>query len=286
MADTQNQIWAQQYSQNIMQLAQQKYSKLLGSVYIKPNVRGKTFFQDQINAWNMEVKGSRNTQTPNNDPALARRMGIMIDYHDARLVDRGDELKSISDPKSAYSIAAAMSLGRKIDDVIIAAGIGTAYYGETGSSSITCSNVKLVTASTLTMAEVLAVKQVFDAADVEMEDRIWVAKPESLDSLLNVTQATSADYAAVKALVRGEIDTWMGFKWIMSTRITAATATIGSTVQGMAFQKNGICLAMADAPLVRTDERADLSYSWQIYYELNIGAVRLEENRVVNIYGA
>ena len=286
MADTQNQIWAQAYGQNIMQLAQQKYSKLLGSVYVKPNVRGKTFFQDQIGEWEMAVKGSRNTQTPNNDPNLARRMGIMVDYHDARLVDRGDELKSISDPKSAYTIAAAQSLGRKIDDVIIAAAIGTSYYGETGSSSVTCSNVKLVTASTLTMAEVLAVKQTLDANDVEMEDRVWVAKPEALDSLLNVTQATSADYAAVKALVRGEIDTWMGFKWIMSTRITAATAVMGSYLQGVVFQKYGVCLAMADAPMVRTDERTDLSYSWQLYYELNIGATRLEEDRVVQVYSA
>ena len=36
-------------------------------------------------------------------------------------------------------------------------------------------------------------------------------------------------------------------------------------------------------PMVRTDERNDLSYSWQVYYELNIGAVRLEEARVVKV---
>ena len=92
MADTQNVIYAQAYSRNIMQLAQQKYSKFLKAVYIKPDVRGKTFFQDQIGEWSMEVKGSRNTQTPNNDPAMARRMGLMVDYHDNRLLDRGDEL--------------------------------------------------------------------------------------------------------------------------------------------------------------------------------------------------
>lgn len=286
MADTQNVIYAQAYSQNIMQLAQQKYSKLLGSVYVKPNVRGKTFFQDQIGQWSMSTKGGRNVQTPNNDPVLARRMGVMVDYHDNRLLDRGDELKSISDPRSAYTIAAAQSLGRKIDDVIIAAAIGTSYSGETGTTSVTQSQVQLVTASTLTMAEVIAVKQVFDKNDIEMEDRIWIAKPESLDSLLNLTQATSADYAAVKALVRGEIDSWMGFKWIMSTRITAATAHMGSTLQGIALQKYGVCLAMGDAPLVRTDERSDLSYSWQVYYELNIGATRLEEERVVEVYSA
>jgi hypothetical protein len=64
----------------------------------------------------------------------------------------------------------------------------------------------------------------------------------------------------------------------MSTRLAAVSA---STLIGIAYQKFGICAAMASAPLVRTDERQDLSYSWQIYYELNMGAVRLEESRVV-----
>jgi hypothetical protein len=85
MPDTQNQIYAQAYGQNIMQLAQQKYSKLMNSVYMRPNVRGKTFFQDQIGQWSLETKGGRNTQTPNNDPVLSRRMGIMVDYHDNRM---------------------------------------------------------------------------------------------------------------------------------------------------------------------------------------------------------
>lgn len=276
MADTQSTIYAQAYSRNIMQLAQQKFSKLLPTVFVKPNVQGKTFFQDQIGAWSMEVKGSRNTQTPNNDPALARRMGVMVDYHDARLLDRGDELKCISDPRSAYTIAAAQSLGRKIDDVIVQAAYDTAYYGETGTSSLTNGNIVLVTAASLTLARIIAVKKALDDYDVDAEDRYFVTNTTILNNLLDVEEASSADYAAVKALVRGDIDTWMGFKWIMSTRM-------GSTYIGMAYHKTGICAAMGSAPMVRTDERADLSYSWQVYYELNIGAVRLEENKVVLI---
>ena len=44
MADTQNAVYGQAYSQNIMQLAQQKYSKLASCVYMKPNVKGKTIY--------------------------------------------------------------------------------------------------------------------------------------------------------------------------------------------------------------------------------------------------
>jgi hypothetical protein len=280
MADTQSAIYAQAYGQNIMQLAQQKYSKLVNTVYMKPNVRGKTFFQDQIGEWSMSVKGGRNVQTPNNDPNLARRMGTMVDYHDNRLLDRGDELRTISDPRSAYTIAAAQALGRQIDKVIIEAALGTAKSGETGSTNVTNGNIVLATAASPTVARVIAVKYALDNADVEMEDRYFVCTPEFLDNILSVEQATSADYMAIKSLIRGEIDTWMGFKWIMTTQLAAVSS---STLIGLAYQKYGICAAMAAQPTVRTDERSDLSYSWQVYYELNMGAVRLEEDRVVII---
>lgn len=279
MADTQNAVFAQAYSRNIMQLAQQKYSKLLSTIYVKPNVRGKTFFQDQIGQWTMEAKGGRNTQTPNNDPVLGRRMGTLVDYHDNRMLDRGDELRTISDPRSAYTIAAASALGRRIDLTILDALGGTALSGETGATSVTNGNTKLITQGATTLADITAIKKLLDDEDVEPEDRYMVVNTSVLQGLLSLQQATSADYAAVKALVRGELDTWMGFKWITSTQIVSG-ATTGV---GYAYHKYGLCAALGSEPLVRTDERADLSYSWQVYYELNIGAVRLEEERVVRI---
>lgn len=284
MADTQNTVYAQAYAQNIMQLAQQKYSKLMPIAYIKPNVKAKVFYQDQIGEWSMQVKGGRNVQTPNNDPNMGRRMGTMVDYHDARLLDRGDELRMISDPRSAYTIAAAQSLGRQIDQVIANRIVGTANYGETGSSTVTLgtdliSGISHIagTPATLTVARLTLAKQILDLEDVEEEDRFMVINPYGLQQLLGTTQITSSDYNSVKALVKGEIDTFLGFKFIVSNQLS----TSGTTTTCFAMQRYGLCLAMGSEPIVRTDERTDLSYSWQVYYELNIGAVRLEEARVV-----
>jgi len=291
MADTQANVFAQAYAANIMQLAQQKYSKLLPIVYMKPNVKAKVFFQDQIGQWEMSTKGSRNVQTPNNDPNLGRRRGTMVDFHDNRMLDRGDELRMLSDPRSAYTIAAAQSLGRQIDTVIAEKILATANTGETGSSTITLGTTAIAahlnptggltqgTAATLTFARVRAVKRVLDLEDVEEEDRFFVITPQGLDALLNTTQATSSDYVAIKALVRGDIDTWMGFKWIVSNQLSSS----GTVTSCFAMQRYGLCLAMGAEPMVRTDERTDLSYSWQVYYELNIGAVRLEEARVCEV---
>jgi len=286
MADTQSTVYAQAYARNIIQLAQQKYSKLLSIAYVKPNVKGKVFYQDQIGEWSMETKGSRNTATPNNDPNLYRRMATMVDYHDNRLLDRGDELRMLSDPRSSYTIAAAQSLARKIDNVLALAIVGTANFGETGSSTITLgtdsiSNISHIagTPSTLTFARVRLAKRILDLEDVEMEDRFFVVNPFGLEQLLGTTEATSSDYNAVKALVRGDIDSWMGFKWVVSNQLS----TSGTTTTCFAMQRYGLCAAMASEPMVRTDERTDLSYSWQVYYELNIGSVRLEEARVVKV---
>lgn len=290
MADTQAEVYAQAYAANIMQLAQQKYSKLTQICYIKPNVKGKTFFQDQIGKWEMSAKGGRNVATPNNDPNLSRRMGTMVDYHDNRMLDRGDELRMISDPRSSYTIAAASALGRKIDNVVAVNLLGTAKSGETGSTNVTLGTTSVSahvnptgtatgTAATLTFARVRNAKRVLDLEDVEEDDRFFVVSPHGLDQLLGTVQATSADYASVKALIRGEIDTWMGFKWITSNQLSSS----GTVTSCFAMNRYSICLAMGSEPLVRTDERADLSYSWQVYYELNIGAVRLEEARVVEM---
>jgi hypothetical protein len=290
MADTQQNVFAQAYGANIMQLAQEKYAKLLPIVYTKPNVRGKTYFQDQIGQWSMETKGGRNVQTPNNDPNLGRRMGTMVDYHDNRLLDRGDELRMISDPRSAYTIAAASALGRRIDQEVANKILATSKSGETGSTNVTLGTTSISahvnpegtstgTPATLTFQRVLDAKKVLDLESVEMEDRFFVVNPDGLSQLLNTTQATSSDYVAIKSLVRGEIDTWMGFKWIMSNQLSSS----GTVTSCFAMQRYGICAAMGSQPLVRTDERSDLSYSWQVYYELNIGAVRLEEARVVQV---
>lgn len=290
MADTQSNVYAQAYAANIMQLAQQKYSKLMPICYMKPNVRGKVYYQDQIGKWSMDTKGGRNVQTPNNDPNLGRRMGTMVDYHDNRMLDRGDELRMLSDPRSAYTIAAASSIGRQLDTEIANKILATSYSGETGSTSITLGTTSVAahvnptagatgTAATLTFARVRDAKRVLDLEDVEMEDRFFVVNPDGMSQLLGTTEATSSDYAAIKSLVRGEIDTWMGFKWIMSNQLSSS----GTTTSCFAMQRYGVCLALSSEPIVRTDERKDLSYSWQVYYELNIGVVRLEEARVVRV---
>ena len=103
--------------------------------------------------------------------------------------------------------------------------------------------------------------------DVEMEDRYFVASPQGIEDLMGEEKATSSDYTTLQAIQNGTFagQSWMGFKWIMSTRLDVDGSSIRDC---FAYHKYGVCAGLPEGPFVRTDERSDLSYSWQVYYEL------------------
>lgn len=284
MPNSQLELRSQQYGRNIMMLAQQKYSKTYPAVTLKTDITGKTFFQDQIGEWDMQNKTSLNPDTPENDPNFARRMGTIITKFDNRFLDRSVNLQILSDPKAPMAMSAGSSIGRTIDDEVIDALGGNSYSGETGSTAVPlpAGQIILNGGTNLTFDKVKEAKQKLDDNDVEEEDRYFLISPAGVTSLLDDVNLTSSDYNTINAINAGTMPkdgVWMGFKWIISTRLdTAANIT-----QGFAFHKYGICLGMTEMPYVRTDERSDKSYSWQIYYELNLGAIRLEEDRVVRV---
>lgn len=56
-------------------------------------------------------------------------------------------------------------------------------------------------------------KKYLDDREVPMTDRFALITSEGLEQLLGSTQITSADFNSVRALVQGEVDTFLGFKF-------------------------------------------------------------------------
>jgi hypothetical protein len=176
---------------------------------------------------------------------------------------------------------AAKAIGRQMDDVIYAAALGTAATGETGAGSAVLPGGQIILngGTGLTVDKFREAGAILDNNDVEEWDRIAWVTPTGIQQLLGDTQATSADFVNVKNLLNGSIDTFYGFKVRWSTRLTIAT----NIAQTVFFQKSGICAGTPEMLYIRTSERDDKSFSWQVYYELNIGSVRLEEDKVVRV---
>lgn len=278
--------FVQQYSSNVQLLSQQMGSVLRGAVDVE-SVNGKNAFFDQVGKTTAVLRTSRHSDTPQIDTPHSRRRVSLADYEWADLIDNADKVRLLIDPTSSYAKAAAAAMGRAMDDVIIAALGGTSYTGETGSTSVVLpSGQKPYSASQsdgLTVAKLLNAKKILDLADVDPSlPRFIVCGPTQISDLLNTTEVKSSDYNTVKALAMGQLDSFLGFKFIVSNRLKF-DATNTDDRLAYAFTSDAIKLAIGQDVVARIDERADKSYSTQVYYAMSIGATRMEEEKVVEI---
>ena len=277
--------FVEQYSANIQMLSQQMGSLLRDAVR-NESVLGKDAYFDQIGKVTAQLKVSRHSDTPQIDTPHSRRRVSLADYEFADLIDQQDKVRLLIDPTSSYAKAAAYAMGRAMDDVIIAAALGTANTGVSGGTAVPlpASNIVAVGtggANTMNIAKLAAAKQILDAGDVDPSiKRHIIVSPTEIQDLLNNTTVTSSDFNTVKALVQGEIDSFMGFKFHVSNRLVDNGA---SNTQCIAFAEDGILLGVGKDVTARIDERADKSYATQVYYCQTIGATRMEEAKVVSV---
>ncbi len=290
-----------QVSSNILLLSQQKPS-LLRMVCRSEPVTGDTMFVERVGPKDAQPRGARHGATPISDADHTKRKLTIIDYVvPADIIDKPDRLKMLIDPQSVYSQNQAFSLNRQIDDVVIAALGGNAFGGHTGGTTIAYSAVgesrlidsdgTIVAAGTahadatetpLTIAKILTCKEILDNANIDASrQRYFLTNPHNITQLINTTEAKSTDYNTVKALAAGNIDTFIGFKFLMSTRLVTGADT--AAIRSYAFAQDAIVLGVQSEPQVSIDIRPDLLNSTQIFSTLGIGATRVEGPAVVSI---
>ena len=278
--------FVQQYGSNVQMLSQQMGSRLREAVDVE-TITGKNAYFEQIGSVAAQVRTSRHASTPQIDTPHSRRRVSLADYEWADLIDDADKVRMLIDPTSSYAKAAANAMGRSMDDVIITALGGTAYSGETGGTSVALpSTQKFATSNQsdgLTVAKLLDAKKKMDLADVDPSiARYIVCGATQISDLLNTTEVKSSDFNTVKALAQGQIDSFLGFKFIMSNRLSFDASNTDDRLV-FAFTKDAIKLAIGKDITARISERDDKSYSTQVYYCMAIGATRMEEEKVVQI---
>lgn len=273
--------FSQQFSSNVTLLSQQMGSILRAGVD-EESVTGEKAFFDQVGAAAAVKRTSRHGDTPLVETPHSRRQVTMETYEWSDLIDDADKVRMLIDPTSTYARAAAAAIGRSIDDEIIAAATGTAKTGKSGGTSTTLPSGNQIAAGggDLTLAKLIQAKKILDLNSVDPSiPRHIAVGPDQIEALLNNTTVTSSDFNTVKALVQGEINSFMGFQFHVTTRL----AKSGNDRTCFAWAQDGLKLAVGKDVMSRIDERADKSYSTQVYYCATFGATRMEEDKVVSI---
>jgi hypothetical protein len=281
----------QAYRSNIEIKFQQSGSRLRPSVRVESQ-RAEYEFYDRIGAVDAVEVTNRHADTPLiSTPHDRRRVGLR-DFDWADLIDDKDKIRMLADPTSPYVTNAVMALGRKMDDVIIQAAFGTAYTGKTGSTSVTfpAASEIVVNAtdtgtgsnSNLTIAKLRRARYLMGKAEATTEGQydLYVAvDPAQIQSLLRTTEVTSSDYNVVRALVNGEVNTFMGFKFIVSNRLPVAS----SIRECICYERQGLLLAVGMDIKVDVGTRRDKRNSAQVYVCGSFNSTRMWEEKVLRI---
>ena len=109
--------------------------------------------------------------------------------------------------------------------------------------------------------------------------RSFVCSPKQITNLLGTTEVTSSDFNTVKALASGEINSFLGFNFIVSNRLSIAS----SKRECLAFTNDAMKLALGQDIMTRIDERNDKGYALQVYVCMTMGSTRLEDEKVVSV---
>lgn len=274
--------FVQQFSANFYHLSQQMESRLQSTVRVEPGIVGDSRKINRIGATSAQKKTTRHGDTPLIETPHSTRWIDLDDYEWADLVEQLDKKKMLASPDSDYLKAGISAMNRAKDDVIYAAQRGSAR-SSSGSVAIGAAQQIAHGSAGLTKAKIIQAKKIFrtnEADEENGEELYFLYNAVAMEDLMNDTTLTSADYLAVNMLQEGNVGRkWMGFRWIPFERVTFSASTYYLT----AWAKSGVALGIGEEITTRLTERADKSYALQPYACMSIGAVRVEEAKVVEI---
>jgi hypothetical protein len=276
--------FVKQFTAGITHLAEQKMSRFRPNVMEETIVPGDRAFFDQLGSVTATKVTTRHADTPLTDTPHSRRMVTPAPFKHADLIDKADKIRTLNDPTNAYVVAFARAFGRAIDDEIIAAAFATAYTGVDGTGTETWASLTAAqtigTGTAFTLDKIVKANKILRAAEHDPEEGFnFAASQEQFEDMLLDSTITSADYNSVRALMIGEIQSFMGFNWIPTERL----GTASGERRCIAWAKNSLLLGVAENPQGRISERADKNYSTQVYYEMDIGATRMQGDGVVEV---
>lgn len=272
------------YKSTVAALLQQRGSKLRDLV-TTDNYHGDSGVPvSQLGPVTAKKKTSRHSDTPIIETPHDRRWVFPEDYEWADLIDKQDQLRIIADPTSPYAINGAMSLGRSMDDEIIDAFFGDAKTGEKGTvvETFDTANQQIAAGGAgMSVSKLIEAKEILMANEVDIDtDMLFCAiTAKQHTNLLNETKTTSLDYNTRPVLVDGRITSFMGFNFVHIERLEKDGANRRCPV----WAKSGMHLGMWNDIDAKITERADKSYSTQVYTSMTVGSTRLENGKVVDV---
>ena len=299
MPVTIDQVTAQKFASVLYLLSQQMGSKFATKVRNETVASAElAYFDTLAEDDDTALKTGRHDGTPISEADFGRRRVVPYPWTNKKVLDKEDLDRMLPDPRSPVAMNQVRSLGRKKDDLLIAAALGTASIGKAGGSSVEFKDESrsingdgsVTTLGTLatpavevdiSLEKILTMMRLFNEEDVDPDiPKHWAITPKEVEDMLNIEKLTSSDYNTLRALQKGSFnETFAGFNFFWCNRLTV-DGTDGTTTRTIAWAQDGLILASIGDISTRIEEAERLDFAWVLFSKMDLGAVRMEGAKV------
>lgn len=227
-------------------------------------------------------KGTATIRVPQTDivpmsTTYSQVTATMEDYIAGEYSDIFNQAKVNFQDRAELVQVVSGAIGRRMDQVVIDALVASSGTN-TVANSIGGSNTNL------NVAKLRAAKKAMDAKNVPAEGRCIIAHANNMDALLAETEVTSSDFNTVKALVTGEVNTFLGFRFVsLGDRDEGGLAIDGSSDRIVyAFHKDAMGLGIGMGQTSRVDYIPEKT-SFLVASMFSAGSVAIDAEGITKI---
>ena len=256
--------------------AYQAKAELVGAVRQRRGVEGSTAKFPKVGKGVATLRVPQTDVTPLNVD-FSQVTATMQDWNAAEYSDIFMQQKVNFDERQELVQVVANAIGRRQDQLILDAlnatsGVGTVATSVGGADT------------NLNLDKLLAAKKEMDANNVPPTDRHMIIHANNLSALLGETEVTSSDFASVKALVNGEINTFLGFTFhVLGDRAEGGLPLAAGDVRTCwAFHKDSVGYAEGMGPKTEINYVPEKT-SFLVNAMFSAGAVGIDAEGIVKV---
>lgn len=249
---------------------------LAGLVRERQNVEGSTVKFPKIGKGSATLRVPQTDVTPLNI-TYSQVTATMSDYNAAEYSDIFHQAKVNFDERRELVQVVSGSIGRRMDQLVLDALAAS-------STSLTVSNDIGGTDTNLNLTKLRNAKRLLDKNNVPMDGRCFLVSASGLESLLGETSITSADFNSVRALVSGEIDTFLGFKFTMIGDRSEGGLAIDGSLDRVCFAYHRDAVGFG----IGMNMKTEINYvpektSYLVNGMFSAGAIAIDDEGIVKI---
>jgi hypothetical protein len=255
--------------------AYQGKAQLVGAVRQRRGVEGSTVKFPKVGKGVATARVSQTDVTPMN-VGFSNVTCTLQDWNAAEYSDIFSQQKVNFDERSELVQVVGSAIGRRQDQIILDALAAS-------STALTVSEDIGGTNTGLNVAKLREAKKLLDKNNVPMDNRHIIIHANSLSSLLGETAVTSTDFNTVKALVQGDVNTFLGFTFhTIGDRAEGGLPIADSERKLWAFHRDAIGYAEGIAPRTEINYVAEKT-SWLVNALFSAGAIAIDAEGIVQV---